>query len=111
MQNLYDAFSQIKSEKEFDAFLADLCTPSEVKNLRERWQIAQTLYTTNLSQPTIAAKIGASVTTVTRVARFLYSEKFGGYAAVLGRIFPARAQKLAKDHPGRLTAASRIHHA
>ena len=111
MQNLYDAFSRIKSEREFDNFLSDLCTPMEIKAISERWQIAKMLYTTNLSQAAIADKIGASVTTVTRVARFLYNENFGGYANVLSKIFSARAKTLAKNQIGRLTAASRIHHA
>lgn len=111
MQNLYDAFSQIKSEKEFYNFLADLCTPSEIKAINERWQIAQTLYTTNMSQAEIASKLGVSVTTVTRVARFVYTEKFGGYSAVLAKLFPVRARTLSENQIGRLTAASRIHHA
>ena len=111
MQDLYTAFSQIKSKKEFDNFLADLCTPSEIKAISERWKIAQLLYTTNMPQSDIAAKIGGSVATVTRVGRFLYNETFGGYANILSKIFPARAQNLAKNQIGRLTAASRIHHA
>ena len=111
MTNLYNAFSQIKSEKEFDNFLSDLMTPKEIKNMRERWQIAQMLYTTNLPQPAIAEKLGVSIATITRVARFLYNEKFKGYSSILAEIFPARAEKLLKNQPGRLTAASRIHHA
>ena len=110
MSRLYDAFSTVKSEWEFDNFLADLCTPSEIKALRERWKIADMLYTTNLSQADIAAKLGVSVTTVTRVARFLYTEKFGGYANAFKLIYPKRAAKLAKAS-GKISAASRIHHA
>ena len=111
MPKLYDAFSKIKSEQEFDNFLTDLCTPYEIKALRERWKIAEMLYTTNLPQLKVASKIGASVTTVTRVARFLYTEKFGGYLAVLERIFPERAVRLSEKSFGKVSAASRIHHA
>jgi TrpR-related protein YerC/YecD len=87
--NLYDAFFVVKSEREFDNFLADICTPAEVKALRERLAIAELLYSTNLSQAAVARKVGASVTTVTRVARFLNTEKFGGYRAVLSRMHHA----------------------
>lgn len=111
MQSLYVAFSQIKSEKEFDNFLADICTPAEIKNIKERWKIAQTLFTTNLSQQVIADKIGASVTTVTRVARFLYTEKFSGYMNILSKLFPQRSKTLSEKQVGRLTASSRRHHA
>jgi Trp operon repressor len=111
MLSLYQAFSIVKSEKEFENFLADLLTPVETKALKERWQIAQILYTTNLSQKAIAKKLDVSVTTVTRVARFLYTEKFGGYSEILAKSFPARAADLKKNQKGRLTASSRIHHA
>jgi TrpR-related protein YerC/YecD len=111
MPSLYKAFENIKSEKEFDNFLRDLCTPAEIKNLGERWRMAQMLYTTNMPQDAIAQKIGGSQATVTRVARFLYEEKFGGYKSVLSRLFPIRAEILAKKQIGRLTASSRRHHA
>ncbi|MCL2629491.1 MAG: trp operon repressor [Alphaproteobacteria bacterium] len=111
MANLYKAFSQIKSEQEFNNFLADLCTPSEIKALGERWKIAQTLYNTNLSQEALAAKFGASVTTITRVARFLYTEPFGGYINILTKLFPERTREISKNQKGRLTSASRRHHA
>jgi len=111
MLRLYDAFSSIKSEQEFNDLLADLFTPAEIKAFQERLKIAELLYTTNLSQSDIAIKVGVSVTTVTRVARFLYAEKFGGYANVLSKLFPVRAKTLAKNQKGRLTAASRKHHA
>jgi len=111
MQELYKAFSQIKNQQEFENFLSDLCTPYEIKALNERWRIARMLYTTSLSQDAIAANIGGSATTINRVARFLYAEKFGGYSTVLARLFPARAQNLSKNQKGRLTASSRRHHA
>lgn len=89
MASLYKAFAGITSEKEFENFLRDLCTPAEIKALRERWEIAQLLYGGTLSQKAIAEKTGASVTTVTRVARFLNEEPYGGYRAALPRIHHA----------------------
>ena len=111
MQDLYAAFSTISSKQEFENFLSDICTPREIKALTERWKMAQMLYTTNLPQDAIAKKVGGSVATVTRVARFLYTEKFGGYSTVLARLFPVRAKNLSKNQTGRLTASSRRHHA
>lgn len=89
MTSLYEAFSNIKNEKEFKAFLADICTPGEIKALLERWTIAQLLYTQKLSQREIAKKTSASITTVTRVARFLKDEPYKGYETVLNRIHHA----------------------
>ena len=83
MLTLYKAFANIKDEKEFKAFLTDLCTPAEIKAMEERWQIAQLLSGGKLSQRAIAEKTGASVTTVTRVARFLKYEPYKGYVSIL----------------------------
>jgi TrpR-related protein YerC/YecD len=89
MTGLYKAFSEIKSEQEFNNFLADLCTPAEIRDLNDRWKIAELLYTTEMPQMAVAEKVKASVTTVTRVSRFLNTEKFGGYRTVLSRIHHA----------------------
>ena len=111
MSGLYQAFGSIKSEKEFNDFLRDLCTPAEIKALDERWKMAKLLYTTNLAQMEIAKKVGGSESTVNRVARFLYTEKFGGYRDALAKLYPLRAETLKKNQPGRLSTASRRHHA
>jgi TrpR-related protein YerC/YecD len=86
MYGLYEAFSAINTKQEFTAWLNDLCTPAEIKALTERWQMAQLLYEGRLSQKAIAEKLGASITTVTRVARFLNHENYRGYQTVLGRV-------------------------
>ncbi|MDR1008698.1 MAG: trp operon repressor [Rickettsiales bacterium] len=89
MSGLYKAFASIKSEREFDSFLRDICTPAEIKALNERFEIARLLYAGGLSQKAVADKTGASVTTVTRVARFLNDEPYNGYRAVLARLHHA----------------------
>jgi len=89
MASLYKAFSELKSEREFDNFMADLCTPAEIRDLNDRWKIAELLYAKKMPQLAVAEKVKASVTTVTRVARFLNTEKFGGYRSVLSRIHHA----------------------
>ena len=86
MKNLNEIFLLLKSKNEVDDFLKDLCTPSELKALEERWAVAQLLYQDNLSYREIAAKSKTSTTTVTRVARFLSSEPYQGYKRILKRI-------------------------
>ena len=86
MKNLNEIFLLLKSKNEVDDFLKDLCTPSELKALEERWAVAQLLYEDNLSYREIAAKLKTSTTTVTRVARFLSSEPYQGYKRILKRI-------------------------
>ena len=63
-------------------FLGDLCTPSELEALSDRWQVAQLLNEGKLSYREINQKTGVSVTTITRVALFL-REGFGGYTSLL----------------------------
>jgi TrpR-related protein YerC/YecD len=76
----------LKNNKEVNEFLTDLCTPSELKALNERWSVAQTLNKNELSYREIADKLKTSTTTVTRVARFLSSEQNDGYKTILKRI-------------------------
>ena len=87
MFSLFDAFDIKKSKDDFDLFLKDLCTPSEIKELEERFLIAQILYTTNKSYRTIHKEFSVSPSTVTRVARFLKKESHQGYKTVLDRLY------------------------
>ncbi len=83
---LSNALLLLKNNKEVNDFLTDLCTPSELKALNERWSVAQTLNKNELSYREIADKLKTSTTTVTRVARFLSSEQNYGYKTILKRI-------------------------
>lgn len=85
-KSLAKAILALKTEAEVNNFLRDLCTPGEVKDFNERWAIAQLLSEGELSYRQIAEKISASITTVTRVARFLKDESYQGYALVLKRL-------------------------
>ena len=40
---LLDALLSLKTRAEADAFLADLCTPAELRAMAERWQVARML--------------------------------------------------------------------
>ena len=85
-QKLYEAFLSLKNTEEVERFITDLCTPAEVNAFAERWAIARLLNETDLGYREIAAKTGASTTTVGRVARFLKQESYQGYRLVLERI-------------------------
>lgn len=83
---LYDALLVLKTRDEVDAFLADLCTPSEVRAFAERWEVARLLDAGGKSYREIAAEAQASPTTVVRVARFLKEMPHQGYRLVLDRL-------------------------
>lgn len=84
VKKLAQAFLSLKNEAEALAFLRDLCTLEELKELSRRWEIAQLL---NRGEPyrAIAEKTGASTTTITRVAHWLHHGE-GGYGAALKRL-------------------------
>ena len=83
---LYDALLCLKTREELDAFLSDLCTPSELRAFAERWTVARLLDQHQQSYREIAAEAGASPTTVVRVARFLREMPHQGYRLVLDRL-------------------------
>ena len=85
-RDLHDALLSLRSRQEVADFLADLCTPSELRAFAERWQVAQLLDQGDLSYREIAERADASTTTVVRVARFLKEMPYQGYRRVLDRL-------------------------
>lgn len=83
---LADALLRLETPEEAERFLADLCTPAELRALDERWQVAQLLAEGQLSYREIAREARASTTTVVRVARFLKDMPHQGYRLVLARL-------------------------
>mgnify|MGYP001615313219 CR=1 FL=1 len=81
---LYDAFLALKTRAEAAAFLRDLCTRAELDAFAERLAIARALFK-DLSYRDAADTLGASVTTVTRVAHWLNHGQ-GGYRTVIERL-------------------------
>jgi TrpR-related protein YerC/YecD len=75
----------LESEDEAEKFLLDLCTPKELKAMKERWRVCQMLERGKLSYREISNATGASTTTVTRVARFLNGEPHGGYRSLIDK--------------------------
>lgn len=83
--DLFQAFSLVDTVEEVQNFLIDLCTPSEIKAFKERWEVCQLLNEKKYSYREINKMTGASLTTIGRVARFLNEEKYGGYRAILAK--------------------------
>lgn len=84
--DLVDALLCLRTRAEAEAFLADLCTPKEVRALSERWLVARMLNEGQLSYRQIAEEAGSSTATVVRVARFLKEMPYQGYRRVLDRL-------------------------
>jgi TrpR-related protein YerC/YecD len=80
---LSTALKNINSDNDIESFLKDLCTPSEIQAMEERWEVAKLLFKGKLTYREIASELGTSTATVTRVARFLYKESNKGYLKVL----------------------------
>ena len=75
-----------KNREEVRIFLKDLCTPKEIKDMAERFSVSELLDRQDLSYRDIQRITGASLTTIGRVARFLKTEPYKGYALVLKRL-------------------------
>ena len=92
-QNLYSALLLLETVEEAEQFMKDICTPHERELLAERWAVCQLLATGEFSYREIHEKTGASLTTITRVARFLRDEHNSGYTRMLQKT----AQKLSTE--------------
>jgi len=88
-EDLYAALLMLDTPQEMEAFLADLCTPTEITAFADRWHAARLLHQ-GLSQRDVASRTGIALATVTRVARFL-SRGNGGYLSIIRK----GAQKIA----------------
>lgn len=76
---LCDALLTPRSREEMRLLLRDLCTPSEIRALAERWHVARLLDGSDLSYRDIHEGTGVSTTTIVRVGRFLRDEPNQGY--------------------------------
>lgn len=81
--SLHRAFLTLRTPAEVSQFLRDLCTPSEVEAMVDRWRTAA-LLREGRSYREISQLTGVSVTTIGRVARFLNMGE-GGYRLALRR--------------------------
>ncbi len=81
--SLNRAFLTLNKPSEVRQFLLDLCTPSELEAIVDRWWTAS-LLREGRSYREISEITGVSVTTIGRVARFLTMGE-GGYRLALRR--------------------------
>lgn len=80
---MYKAFLTLEKPDEVRQFLLDLCTPAEVEAMVDRWWTAS-LLKQGRSYREISEITGVSVTTIGRVARYMYMGE-GGYRLALRR--------------------------
>ena len=85
-EQLYDAFLSLETREECQKFMSDLCTPKEIKDFKDRLEIARLLKEEDMSYRSISSTTSASTTTVARVARFLTQEPHQGYSLILDRL-------------------------
>lgn len=83
LAQLLQAVILLNDVEEAQAFFSDLCTPSELTSMADRWQVVPLLQQ-GMPYRTIHEKTGVSVTTITRVARAL-TLGHGGYQLVFER--------------------------
>ncbi len=83
--NLEKVLAEITDKKVMLDFLKDITTPKELDTLQERLNVV-CLLNKGLSYTEIAKKVKTSTTTITRVARFLKDEPYGGYRWVIKNI-------------------------
>ncbi|MFA4942994.1 MAG: YerC/YecD family TrpR-related protein [Patescibacteria group bacterium] len=82
--NLFEAILSLESVKEAECFFRDLCTIEEIRDMADRWEIAQ-LVNSKMPYRDIALKLKTSTTTVGRVATWL-NNGMGGYKLAISRL-------------------------
>ena len=82
---LYKAVLKLKTEQECEAFLADLCTPQELRAISQRLQVADMLTKGDVYKK-IVEETGASTATISRVNKTLTYQTAGGYEIVFERL-------------------------
>lgn len=83
-KRLFSAILSLKNERECEEFFTDLCTPSELESIIDRWAVVGYL-NEGIPYRKIHELTGVSVTTIGRVARFL-TAGHGGYSTALKRL-------------------------
>ena len=84
MTRLLDSLCTLQTPEEMKAFLLDILTPHEIKELAQRLEVAK-LLNEGMSYVGVSRRTGASSTTVSRVSKCLNGEA-GGYRLVLERL-------------------------
>ena len=81
--DLFDAILALENADEARNFFYDLCTPTELEGLIDRWRVAQMLVQ-KVPYRKIAEETNVSTATIVRVARF-FNNGFDGYKTIMQR--------------------------
>lgn len=81
---LFEAVLSLRDPDECRRFFEDLCTPTELQAMADRWAVVRALLQ-GVPYREIQRQTGVSVATVTRVARCLRGGE-GGYAVAVKRL-------------------------
>ena len=84
LDRFFDAVLLLRDREECRAFFEDVCTIQEMRNLAQRLEAA-VLLDQGVRYQDIAAAVGTSTATISRVSRCLQYGS-GGYRTVLGRL-------------------------
>lgn len=84
LEGLIQALLGLRTPGEVRAFLDDLCTPSELEAMADRWRVVPLLIA-DVPYREIHDRTGVSVTTIGRVARCL-DLGAGGYRIAVERL-------------------------
>jgi TrpR-related protein YerC/YecD len=90
VDELIAALLRLESADDAAAFLRDLCTLGELRDLAQRWAVVRRL-DSGEHYAAISRETGASTATITRIASWLNHGE-GGYRAALERLAAAREQ-------------------
>ena len=74
---MYEAIMQLKSVEECRRFFDDLCTPTELRSMEQRYDVAVYLLQDQVYAE-ILEKTGASSATISRVRRNILDNEMGG---------------------------------
>ena len=89
VDELIAALLRLDSPDEAAAFLRDLCTLGELRDLAQRWAVVR-LLDSGKHYAEISRETGASTATITRIASWLHHGE-GGYRLMLDRVRDADA--------------------
>ncbi|OIO52695.1 hypothetical protein COY93_03805 [Candidatus Uhrbacteria bacterium CG_4_10_14_0_8_um_filter_58_22] len=78
---LFETVLRLKTVADAEVFFRDLCTVSEIKDMRDRWEMAR-LIADGVSYREISLKLKVSTATVCRVASWL-NNGTGGYKLMM----------------------------
>ena len=98
VEALFDVLLSLESRDEAAAFLRDLCTLGEIRDLAQRWTVVR-LLDAGLHYSEISRRTGASTATITRIASWLNHGE-GGYRLLLERARGGGPDGRATRRPG-----------